>query len=161
MSKVNFFTSSESPVGDSDGERRMVMKKTGWKNWEPFAPHSRIGRDFDDKNMLKVTGDKSVLPTRWWNHLFYVLFGWKTVAVFEVVGPLPLNSGYHVGFRTYKGEMWVCRNHEIMEKQFAMQVGHEDCEFFALMKHSTSLLPIRLVERTVKKDPKYKDVSLY
>lgn len=76
-----------------------------------------------------VPGDKSVMQTRWWNRWFLILFGWKTVMVFEVA-EVPA-GGFYVGFRNSKNEVFV-RGEPVTNRRFAMLVGYEDCEFFAL-----------------------------
>ena len=78
---------------------------------------------------ILVPGDKLAPPTRWWNHWFLVLFGWKTVATFRV-GTSIAKNGYSVGYTTDKGVSW--QSGETCHDQFfSLKVGHEDCVFFA------------------------------
>ncbi|HLD61106.1 MAG TPA: hypothetical protein VJA27_03175, partial [Patescibacteria group bacterium] len=44
-----------------------------------------------------VAGDKSVPPTRWWNHVWLVFFGWKMIVTFRVPKEVAA-KGYFVGF---------------------------------------------------------------
>ena len=131
------------------------MKKTGKKIWK------RYSSGIDTKEAVYIEGDKSVPKTRWWNHLWLLLYRWRTVAIFEIVHDDLFYVGYQPGFRTIKDEVYVLQNHEVCEKRFGMLIGHEACEFFVLLKNTTTCLKLKLVVLTTKDDPKYKDVVLY
>lgn len=82
-----------------------------------------------------VEGNKSAPPTRWWNHLWLALFGWKIVVTFRVPKTLA-ESGYYIGYSPIMGGAMY--NTEIChDEHFSMKVGHEDCKFFALPVETT------------------------
>ncbi len=104
--------------------------------WTPF-----IG---NVKGIL-VEGDKAAPPTRWWNQLYLVFWGWKTVTVFEVPG-IAMERGYRVGYVPSKGVAMIESkvNHD---RYFRMKNGHEDCTFFAVMPDHKEV-PLVVVLRT-------------
>lgn len=77
-----------------------------------------------------VRGDKASPKTRWYNHLFLALFGWKTVTIFSIPAE-DAKRGYRVGYLPFDGEPMVESelNHE---SRFRMRIGHEACTFFAV-----------------------------
>lgn len=50
-----------------------------------------------------VEGDTTVDQTRWWNHLWLVWFGWKTVAVFEA----KTDKAFRVGYQDKWGKVYI------------------------------------------------------
>jgi len=107
-----------------------------------------------------VEGDPAVPATRWWNHLWLLWWGWKTVAVFEVyttdqqflvgyrdqwglamINTSPLNAGQSPD-ATWKG--WP---------RFNVLVGREGCTFFVVDMNGNEL-PLRCVELIQRRDRK-------
>jgi len=76
-----------------------------------------------------VPGDKTVPPTRWWNHLWLLLWGWKCYAFFSV-RYVP-SDGYFVGFRDFT-EKTMIQSVKQTSPEFRVRIGYEDCEFFAI-----------------------------
>ncbi|MFA6429238.1 MAG: hypothetical protein WCV84_01940 [Patescibacteria group bacterium] len=62
---------------------------------------------------VHVEGDKSAPPTKWWNHLYLALWGWKAVTVFEVSEDAA-REGYQLGYLPFDGNAMVesTVNHE-------------------------------------------------
>lgn len=77
----------------------------------------------------KVQGDKTVMQTKWWNYWYLILFGWRAAVMFEIHEVPP--GGFYVGYRDSWGRVYI-REQPVEDRRFAMLVGHEDCEFFAL-----------------------------
>lgn len=50
-----------------------------------------------------VEGDTTVSPTRWWNHLWLLRWGWRTAVVFEV----KTDKVFRVGFRNKWGKAYI------------------------------------------------------
>ena len=77
---------------------------------------------------VKVEGDKAMPPTRWWNHLYLLLWGWRTVVVFSVPDEVA-RAGYFIGFTDFrnrsKRETKPCH-----DPTFILKVGHEDSTVF-------------------------------
>lgn len=105
-----------------------------------------------------IEGDRTSPPTRWWNHIFLVLWGWKTVTVFGV-SEEAVRIGYRVGYRPLCGQSMV-EDRISHEPTFRMRVGHEACTFFAVTADGQEI-PLQTVGRTVKNDPNYKNAPLH
>jgi hypothetical protein len=108
---------------------------------------------------VHVHGDKDVKPTRWWRHLFLALWGWKTVAVFEVEDPHAATDGYRIGFVPFNGPAKL-RERVCVDRCFRMKIGREDCTFFAVDR-SGKEIALRVIARTDRNNPTYTDVPLY
>ena len=80
-----------------------------------------------------VQGDKNAPPTRWWNHWWLVLFGWKTIVTFRVPEEVA-KAGYYVGYWAFKGPA-MCKNERLHDEIFSMKIGHENCRFFIEIMH--------------------------
>lgn len=106
---------------------------------------------------LAVAGDLAAPLTRWWNHLFLALWGWKTIVVLEV-SEEAAKAGYRVGYRSFFGTTMLGEG-VLHTRRFRMRIGHEPCTFFAA-DASGREVPLLLVERTTKSDPVYRDISL-
>lgn len=105
---------------------------------------------------ITIDGDENASPTRWYNHLFQLLWGWRLVAVLEVADdPHRL---LHLGFRDHKGKAMVMTS-PLPSRAFRVRVGHEGCDFFLVdgdgMEHV-----LRQIIRTTKDDPKYDEYPL-
>lgn len=94
---------------------------------------------------VMVEGDKNSPPTRWWNHLYLAVFGWKVVTVFEVSAK-DAERGYSVGYLPIdgKGKVEIKLNYD---RFFRMRNGHEDCTFFAINEKGEEV-HIEVVGRT-------------
>ena len=103
-----------------------------------------------------IMGDDSAPPTKWWNHLWLALWGWKTVVVFQVPREA-IERGYRVGYRPFDGKTML-EEKPNYDKSFRMKVGREDCVFFAVMK-TDSEATLTLVVRTDKRRPLPKRAS--
>lgn len=80
------------------------------------------------KNGELVKGDKTAPPTRWWNILWLLFFGWKKQAVLNNV---MLGRACRVGYRDFHGKTML--NSEFTyERRFRVRIGHEDCTFFGI-----------------------------
>ncbi|MBI2038240.1 MAG: hypothetical protein HYT15_04970 [Candidatus Magasanikbacteria bacterium] len=77
---------------------------------------------------ITITGNHGVPPTRWWNHWWLALFGWKTIVTFSLPDEVA-TSGYRVGFTTKDGKSW-CKRTIAHDKFFSMKIGYEDCKFW-------------------------------
>jgi hypothetical protein len=90
-----------------------------------------------------LQGDPKVPPTRWWNHLWLVLFVWNEVTILEVPPDAP---PYRVGYAPYAGgQMYQTRL--LHKPRFAVRHGHENCRFFAVTADGTEL-PLKIATRT-------------
>lgn len=105
-----------------------------------------------------VQGDASTPPTRWWNHWYLALWGWKIVTVFEVSAD-DAAQGYQVGYLPFDGDPKVegKLNHS---RRFRMKNGHEDCTFFAVTIDGQEV-PLTVIARTDIQDTKYHDAPLH
>ncbi len=107
-----------------------------WQKFNPTTP---------PKGVI-VKGDPDAPPTRWYNHLWLVLFGWKTQALFVVHTD---DKPFRIGFRNHKGDQYLNstvfsgrRLHEVTFlpdgtpkfhwPAFRAKIGHEACTFFAI-----------------------------
>ncbi|MDQ7814499.1 MAG: hypothetical protein RDU25_01695 [Patescibacteria group bacterium] len=96
-------------------------------------------------------GDKTMPPTRWWNHLFLLWFKWDKVTVFEVAS---LNreekqvAPYRVGYKPQVGPAML-RDDLMTSRRFAVLNGNEDCVFFAVDENGNevALLEIEQVSK--------------
>ena len=93
--------------------------------WYPFA---------GDIQGIKVSGDETAPPTRCWNHLYLLWFGWKHVVVFDV-SEEDAQRGYKTGYVPFKGRPMI--NSVVRHaRRFRMRIGHEDCTFCAISADS-------------------------
>jgi hypothetical protein len=83
-----------------------------------------------------VRGDQHAPPTKWWNILWLILFGWTKVAVLRVE-TVPA-EGWYIGFRDFAGKQQM-RMVPIMQNEIRMRIGREDCTFFATTKDVTEI----------------------
>ncbi|MBU1032435.1 MAG: hypothetical protein ABH820_02750 [Patescibacteria group bacterium] len=120
--------------------------------WKKFNANEIVG--------VEIKGDSFAPPTRWWNHFFLALWGWTTVAVFQVIRPIHTLNGYRIGYKPFKGPARVMSKALKDDPMFRMKIGHEDCIFFAIDLNGEEV-PIELVKRTHNKDPEYKGIPLY
>ncbi len=107
---------------------------------------------------IRVEGDKLVSPTKWWNHLYLALWGWKTVTVFEVSDE-DARRGYRLGYLPFDGKAMVESkvNHD---RQFRMKNGYEDCTFFAFAPADGKEVALNVIARTPK-DGAYQHAPLH
>ena len=119
----------------------------GWKRFE--GP--------DIRGSL-IMGDDSASPTKWWNHLWLALWGWKTVVVFQVPREA-IERGYRVGYRPFDGKTMLEETINY-DRQFRMKVGREDCVFFAVMKNGLEAT-LTLVARADVSDVRYQSAPLH
>ncbi len=107
---------------------------------------------------VRVEGDKTVSPTRWWNHLWLVLVGWKVVTVFEVSAE-DAEQGYRIGYIAFDGKTMV-ESTVHHDRRFRMKNGHEDCSFFAVTINGREV-PLTIITRTVKNDATHQGAPLH
>jgi len=91
-----------------------------WKSFTAFQPKGFF-----------IRGDAKATPTKWWNHLWLVLFGWTKVAVLRAADAPA--EGWLIGYRDFTGKQLV-RTTLIKVMDVRMLIGHEDCTFFAVTK---------------------------
>jgi hypothetical protein len=96
-----------------------------------------------------VQGDPESPPTRWYNHLYLVLFGWKVTVCFQV-SEYDAKHGYHVGYVPFNGKA-MAEVDTYFDRQFRMKIGHEDCTFFAINRHGKEI-PLKIVHRITKEE---------
>lgn len=101
---------------------------------------------------LKIEGDPSVPATKWYNHPYLAMWGWKTVAVFEA----QTDGEYFYGYKPFEGDSQVSST-PMTSKRFKMKVGHEACTFFTVDKDGKEVA-LTLIERTTVDDKAYADV---
>jgi len=89
--------------------------------WKTFSAFSAKG--------VHIPGDKSVPETKWWNHLWLLWSGWKTVAVLRSTADPAI--GWKIGFRDFRGNQQI-RDEFIHDECVRVKLGREDCTFFAL-----------------------------
>jgi hypothetical protein len=97
----------------------------------------------------KVTGDARAPRTRLWLLPLLVLFLWKKRAVLQV-STLDALPGYRVGYRPSSGPARV-GSRTIYDKRFAVRIGREDCEFFAIGPTGHEI-PLKIVQEVDKTD---------
>ncbi len=76
----------------------------------------------------QVQGDKSVMPTRWWNQAFLWLASWRNVVVFKV--PEGINR-YRVGRKLEDGTAFVYEE-PFDTRRIAIRRRHEGQTAFAI-----------------------------
>ena len=96
-----------------------------------------------------VSGDPSVPPTRWWSHLFLLLFWWKMKTIFFA----RTLCEYRVGYIPQDGKPRL-RAKPVGVKMFAVRNGREDRTFFAVNKNGEEV-KLDLITQTKEKTPKY------
>ena len=102
---------------------------------------------------VEVQGDRNVPPTRWWNHLWLLWFGWKTVVLFEVPQAIA-EAGYQIGYWPSAGQPRI--NTTIYHHRFfQMRIGYENCRFFCMSGGKE--IHFIVVERN---DTRIKDIPL-
>ena len=114
--------------------------------WEKF--HGKVSG-------VIVSGDHSVAPTRWWNHLYLLWFRWKKVTVLRVPS---YQDGYHLGYVPFKGSARL-QSQVLTHKLIRVRNGYEDCIFFATNAKGEEV-KIEVVIQTNMDDQSYKDVPL-
>lgn len=93
----------------------------------------------------RVDGDPTVAPTRWWNHLYLLMFCWKKIAVFQVM-PGDDDKGYYIGYVPMSGRAMIST--ELTHTgTFSVKEGFEPCTFFALDRDGREI-PLELVLET-------------
>jgi hypothetical protein len=91
---------------------------------------------------IRLTGDSKVPRTRWWNHLYLLLFVWDEITVLQVPdGAMPYRVGYVDGFGDAK-----CNTRLYLTRRFAVRHGRESCLFFAVMPDGTEI-PLTVIKR--------------
>jgi hypothetical protein len=110
---------------------------------------------------LMVEGDKTVAKTNVFTHLFLLLWGWKTVVVFQDATPnqLGLACGFKVGYRDFKGRSNLGQE-TVKANGFRMKIGYEDCAFFAVTSDTLQEIPLKVTLRTTKNDANWNDFPL-
>lgn len=103
----------------------------------------------------RVEGDPSVPPTRWYNHLWLLMFGWKKVAVFMAMNA---SAPARVGFRPFRGDAML-REEPLDRGTFRVRIGHEACTFFVVGDDGKEI-PLELLKVTTRDDPGYDKVPL-
>jgi hypothetical protein len=116
--------------------------------WEKLVRHP------PDLCGVLLSGDPTVMPTRWWNEWLIPLF-WKQVTVLE----LPLAAaqrGYHLGFIPTGTDGIPRATRDVLRhRQIRVRHGREDCVFFATSRGEA--IPLALEIRTHRDDPRYQD----
>lgn len=108
---------------------------------------------------VRIEGDASAPPTRWYNHAFLALWGWKKVAVLRVADETRARSGYRVGYKPFEGPSRV--NDEVFrDPAFRMKVGREDPIFFAVGLDGIEI-PLEVLAVTDVSDARYASVPLH
>jgi hypothetical protein len=104
---------------------------------------------YDKKvNGVRLQGDQTMPPTRWWNHLFLLWFRWSLWSVCEV----PEGAGpYQIGYVPFQGPARL-RSEPINTRRFAVRHGREDCTFFVLACNDGRELPINIITRSSVKN---------
>lgn len=105
-----------------------------------------------------VGGDPTAPPTRWWNHLYLALIGWKMVSIFEV-SPATATLGYRVGFLPQNGKAMV-KQEVCHDEKFAMKNGHEECTFFVIDTNDGVVAP-RIVLRTTVSEARHMRIPIH
>jgi len=96
---------------------------------------------------IAVQGDDTVPATTRWNKPFLILFFWNTLQVLEV----PVGTGlYRVGFCAFDGTVQL-REEPVTTHQFAVRVGRESCQFFAIDMEGHEI-ELKLGRRLPKKE---------
>jgi len=88
----------------------------------------------------RAKGDKTVPPTRWWNHLYLLLFRWRKVTVYLV--PEEYTS-YRVGYKPETGPARILEE-PLNSRRFAVRNGFEDCVFFAIDRDGHEIILLEL-----------------
>ncbi|MCX6785629.1 MAG: hypothetical protein NTZ18_02115 [Candidatus Komeilibacteria bacterium] len=95
---------------------------------------------------MVIEGDREVPPTKWYNILWMLLFGWKTVAVLSAQSE---EEEWYIGFEDFHGNWMLCQT-PILDNNIAVKIGRESCRFFAISGPKPELmqeLPLTLVAR--------------
>lgn len=106
-----------------------------------------------------IDGDLTQPRTRWWNHLYLALWGWKMTIVFEV-NSSDAAIGYQVGYKPSTGGPAQLKTIVSHDKYFRMKLGREDCRFYAIGPEWREI-PLKVVTRTRIDDPVYAAVPLH
>jgi hypothetical protein len=118
-----------------------------WKNYDGTVTGTQITGDLD----VPSTGN-------WLQHLWLLLFVWKTIQVFHV--PIEIaEAGYRIGFVPSQGQPQMMSK-IVYHPYFRVRIGHEGCTFFAINAdgNEIELIPS---QRTTKKDRRFSHIKLY
>lgn len=106
----------------------------------------------------RVEGDLAAPPTRWWNHLYLLLYGWNKVAVLRLVKLKAAYGVYYIGYVALRGSARITKVYA--GSHVRMRIGREPCRFFALELDGKEI-PLDLVGVFDKKYPAYTDIPLF
>ena len=109
---------------------------------------------------IKVEGDKTVPPTKWWNVPYLRAYVWKVVTVFEV-SQEAARDGYRIGYVPFKGKAMLEDVGYHDRRCFGMLNGYEDCTFFAVSVLDGSEVPLAVFRRTDKEGVAMLGVALH
>ncbi len=87
---------------------------------------------------VRIEGDTNASPTRWWNHIYLALWGWKKCAALKLKDPALAETGYRVGYISFSGEAHICSKIQT-SYGVRMKVGHENVTFFAVDRNNTEI----------------------
>jgi len=129
-----------------------------WVLWEPLSRKQSHGwqwleydRSIPENFREGVDPDRNAKPRRgWWSNFWQTNFGWKKVAIFRPVCPVPARS-YRLGLISKEGEVrkrQICTC--IVEGYCAALVGPDPVEFFAISYPGDDPILIAWVRMTVK-----------
>ncbi len=91
---------------------------------------------------IRLAGDPTVPPTRWWNHLYLLHFVWKETSILEVID---MDQPFYVGYIDSNGKTMY--KAKLLDGRFSVLHGHEACRFFAVRPDGTEL-DVNVVTRT-------------
>ncbi|MFA5185054.1 MAG: hypothetical protein WC551_01050 [Patescibacteria group bacterium] len=101
----------------------------GWKKFDGSRVHGN-----------RAKGDKTVPPTRWWNHLYLKFFRWHKVTIYMVPDGIVC---YRVGYKPEVGPAML-REELMTSRKFAVRNGHEDCVFYAVGSDGREIIILEL-----------------
>ena len=84
------------------------------------------------ENPITIVGDPSTPATKWYNHWWLILFGWKTTIQITVADKY-YTTGWKIGFRDFNGRCWI--GQRTLYSAVRVKVGRENCEWFAFDKN--------------------------
>lgn len=108
-----------------------------------------IFQQADKMQGILVEGDSTMPRTRWWNHAYLVLFGWKLGTVLEIK---ERSQPFRVGYKSQDGPARISPDEcHPDDRVFAVRNGHEDCVFFAVGRDGREL-PLCVVRKAPLRD---------